>query len=185
MDFWKAAAKLDVSERRKKQMGVVSVERGETSKKIARITTVGGAKGMQMTMLFDPEQAVTRKYADLGLLDMQAAELDTIIKEEKGTVLLVSPPDSGRTTTLYSVIRKHDAYTKNVHTVETDPQAGVEGVRLNKFDAEKEGIEFSTTVRTVLRRDPNVVGVADLPRCRHRQGDRQGRPRPHAHLRLP
>jgi type II secretory ATPase GspE/PulE/Tfp pilus assembly ATPase PilB-like protein len=162
MDFWKAAAKLDVNERRKKQMGMVSIER-ETSRKVARVTTVGGAKGMQMTMLFDPEQAVTRKLNDLGMLDMQLTELKAIIAEEKGTVLLASPPDNGRTTTLYTVTRQHDAYTKNVHTVEYDPQASLEGVRINKFDAEKEGTEFSTTLRSVLRRDPNVVAVAELP----------------------
>jgi general secretion pathway protein E len=162
MDFWKSAAKLDVNERRKKQVGQVAIEQ-ETMKKVARVTTVGGAKGMQMTMLFDPEQAVTRKLADLGMLEMQLNELKSIITEEKGTVLLSAPADAGRTTTLYTIVRQHDAYTKNVHTVETEPQASLEGVRLNKYDADKEGAEFSTTVRSVLRRDPNVVAIAELP----------------------
>jgi type II secretory ATPase GspE/PulE/Tfp pilus assembly ATPase PilB-like protein len=162
MDFWKSVGRLDTTERRRKQTAMVSVER-DTTKKLVRVTTVGGAKGMQMTMLFDPEQAVTRKLNDLGLLDMQLAELKAIIQEEKGTVLLTSPADAGRTTTLYTIVRQHDAYTKNVHTVETEPQAALEGVRLNQFDAEKEGADFSTTVRSVLRRDPAVVAVADLP----------------------
>jgi type IV pilus assembly protein PilB len=118
---------------------------------------------MQLSMLFDPEQAVTRKLGDMGLLEMQLNEIKAIVAEEKGTVLLASPPDSGRTTTLYTLTRQHDAYTKNVHTVESDPQAALEGVRLNQFDAEKEGVEFSTTVRSVLRRDPSVVAVAELP----------------------
>lgn len=162
MDFWKQIARLDTNERRKKQTGLVSIER-DVSKKVARVTSVGGPKGMQLTMLFEPEQAVTRKLADLGLLEMQLTELKSIIAEEKGTVLLAAPADSGRTTTLYTVTRQHDAYTKNVHTVETEPQASLEGVRLNQFDAEKEGVEFSTTVRSVLRRDPSVVAVAELP----------------------
>jgi type II secretory ATPase GspE/PulE/Tfp pilus assembly ATPase PilB-like protein len=162
LDFWKAAAKLDTSERRRKQVGMVQIEK-ETAKKVARVTSVGGAKGLQMTMLFDPEQAVTRKLGDMGLLEMQLAELKSIVQEEKGVVLISAPPDSGRTTTLYTVVRQHDAYTKNIHTVEMEPQGSIEGVRLNQFDADKEGTEFSTTVRSVLRRDPAVVGVADLP----------------------
>lgn len=162
IDFWKSAAKLDTNERRRRLQGMVQVER-ETTKKTARVTSVGGAKGLQLTMLFDPEQAVTRKLGDMGLLEMQLTELKNIIQEEKGVVLISSPPDSGRTTTLYTVVRQHDAYTKNIHTVETDPQGSLEGVRLNHFDAEKEGTEFSTTVRSVLRRDPAVVGVTELP----------------------
>src|SRR6185503_9210606 len=83
--------------------------------------------------------------------------------EEKGVVLLATPPDGGRTTTLYTIVGMHDAYTKNVQTVEIEPQAVLEGIRVNKFEPDKEGAEFSTTVRSVLRRDPDVVGVAELP----------------------
>jgi type II secretory ATPase GspE/PulE/Tfp pilus assembly ATPase PilB-like protein len=161
MDLWKGAAKLDVSDRRRRLQGNVGVEQ-EGAKHTLRITSIGVQGGMRLTVLIDPEQAVSRKLADLGLLDPQAEELKAIAAEEKGVVLLASPPDGGRTTTFYSVLGLHDAYTKNVQSVEADPQASVEGIRLNKFDADKEGAEYSTTVRSVLRRDPDVVGVAEL-----------------------
>jgi type II secretory ATPase GspE/PulE/Tfp pilus assembly ATPase PilB-like protein len=77
--------------------------------------------------------------------------------------LLGAGPDQGRTTTMYSVVQMHDAYTSNVQTIEMDPQWAIDGVRANKFDAEKEGAEYSTTVRSVLRRDPQVVFVAEIP----------------------
>jgi general secretion pathway protein E len=118
---------------------------------------------MRITLMIDPEEAVKRKIKDVGLLDSQMEELKAIVQEEKGTVVLGAPPDGGRTTTMYSIVGMHDAYTKNVQIVETDPQASLEGVRSNKFEAEKEGSEFSTTVRSVLRRDPDVVAVAELP----------------------
>ncbi len=162
MDFWKSAAKLDVADRRRKLVGTVGVEK-ETTKHSMRVTSIGAQGGMRVTLLLDPDKAVVRKPAELGLLDMQMAELKAIVEEEKGVVLLGAPPDGGRTTTLYTVVGMHDAYTKNVQTVETDPQAALEGIRCNKFEPEKEGAEFSTTVRSVLRRDPDVVGVAELP----------------------
>jgi type II secretory ATPase GspE/PulE/Tfp pilus assembly ATPase PilB-like protein len=78
-------------------------------------------------------------------------------------VLVAAPADGGRTTTFYTVIRMHDAYTSNVQTIEMDPQATLEGVKQNKFDQYAEGPEYGTTVRSLLRRDPDVLGVAELP----------------------
>ncbi|MEM7623218.1 MAG: ATPase, T2SS/T4P/T4SS family, partial [Planctomycetota bacterium] len=57
----------------------------------------------------------------------------------------------------------HDAYTKNVQTVEVDPQAPLEGVRQVQFTREEDGAEYSTTFRSIVRRDPDVVGLAELP----------------------
>ncbi|MDI1290705.1 MAG: ATPase, T2SS/T4P/T4SS family, partial [bacterium] len=65
--------------------------------------------------------------------------------------------------TMYSLVKMHDAYTKNVQTVELDVQDTMEGVRQNKWDPQADGPEFSTLVRSILRRDPDVVGIAELP----------------------
>lgn len=174
MNFWKAAAKLDVADHRRKQTGQVQVEQNET-KRIGRITSIGVQGGMRLTILFDPEQAVTRKQSEMGLLDMQMAELKAIVAEGKGVVLVAAPPDMGRTTTLYAITKLHDAYTTNVQTLELEPQSPLEGVRTNVWDPQKAGqegaagggggggAEFSTTLRSILRRDPDVVSVAEMP----------------------
>jgi type II secretory ATPase GspE/PulE/Tfp pilus assembly ATPase PilB-like protein len=162
MDFWKAAAKLDVSDRRRLLKGDVTVEK-DGAKHVVRVTSAGVQGGMRLTLAYDPEAAVIRQVTELGLLDVQMAELKGLVAEEQGVVLVASPPDGGRTTTSYAIVRMHDAYTTNVQTVEIDPQASLEGVRTNRYEPEKEGAEFSTLVRSVLRRDPKVVLVADLP----------------------
>ena len=168
MDFWKGAARLDVADRRRKQTGAVEVEQG-SMKRSARITSIGAQGGMRLTALFEAERAVQRKPEDMGLLDVQLAELKAIVAEGKGIVLLAAPPDGGRTTTLYTVTRMHDAYTTNVQTCEIDPQSPLEGVRTNAWDPQKvgaeggAGAEFSTTVRSILRRDPDVVSIGELP----------------------
>lgn len=175
MDFWKGAAGLDVNDRRRRQQAMVQVEEG-MSKTLARVTSLGAQGGMRLTMLINPEQQVNKKIDDLGMLESQVKEMREIVADGKGVVLLSSPPDAGRTTTLYSILKMHDAYTSNVQTVETDPQATIEGVRTNKFDPSGDagplapgqvsaspGGEFSTLVRSILRRDPDVVGVAELP----------------------
>lgn len=177
MDFWRSAAKLDVNDRRRKQQNSLQVEgSGGAGRHIVRLTSVGVQGGMRTTMLFDPEKAVTRKLEDLGLLSMQVDELKKIVAEAKGVVILAGKPDGGRTTTMYAITRMHDAYTQNVQTLETEPQGAIEGVRTNKFDPTADaalnaaapggavaGGEFSTLLRSILRRDPQVVAVAELP----------------------
>jgi len=100
---------------------------------------------------------------DLGLLPSQLKDLQQIIDEKEGVVLLAMPADNGRTTTLYALVRAHDAYTSNVQTIESEKQASIEGVRQNVYDAAVDAAEFSTIVRSILRRDPDIVGVAEMP----------------------
>jgi type II secretory ATPase GspE/PulE/Tfp pilus assembly ATPase PilB-like protein len=85
------------------------------------------------------------------------------VDDAKGVVLVSAPADMGRTTSFYSILKMHDAYTHNVQTVEMEPQDALEGIRQNKFEAAGEGPEYSTFVRSILRRDPDVVGVAEMP----------------------
>jgi type II secretory ATPase GspE/PulE/Tfp pilus assembly ATPase PilB-like protein len=162
MDFWKAAARLDVADRRRRLQGTVQAEH-DGVKHIVQVTSIGVQGGMRVTLLFDPEMAVLRKPTELGLLDMQLEELKKLASDLRGIVLLGAPADGGRTTLTYSVAQLHDAYTSNVQTVEAEPQAMLEGVRVNKFEPEKEGAEYSTLLRSVLRRDPQVVFVAEVP----------------------
>lgn len=163
IDLWKSAAKLDVNDRRKRIVGDCRVEKG-TENRPVRIVTMGTTAGQRLTILIDPEKQVTRKFPDLGLTEPQQTELDALITDGKGVVLLAAPPDQGRTTTLYTIVRKHDAYTSNVQTVEMEIQASLEGARQNKFEAgQADGPEYSTMVRSILRRDPDVVAVAELP----------------------
>lgn len=162
MDYLKKAAGLDVSDRRRKQKGDMEVGPAATTTLPVSVTTLGGSSGMRLTLLFDPVRQVSMRIDDLGLHKEQLKALRTMITEDRGVVLLAAPADEGRTATMYAVLREHDAYTSNVQTVEKDPQSMIEGVRHNVHDLQKDGGEYSTLVRSILRRDPDVVGVTDL-----------------------
>lgn len=162
VDFWKTAAKLDVNDRRKKLTADVNIEKGELRKKI-RVIAAGVQGGMKMTLLFDPEKQVRRKPEEMGFVDRQLDEIKAMVEEKKGTVIVCTPPDGGRTTLLYTILKMHDAYTNNVQTVEIEPQDELEGIKCQRWDPYAEGPEFSTLVRSVLRRDPDIVGVAEVP----------------------
>ena len=162
INFFKTATGLDVQDVRRKQQGDFAVERAGGRLAI-RVTTSGAGGGLILRGQLDPEGQAKLSINEIGLLPDQRTELDAIIADGQGVVLLGAPPYSGRTTTLYSILRSHDAYTTNVQTVELEPIGMIEGVRHNKFDPLEDGAEYSTTVRSILRRDPDVLAVAELP----------------------
>lgn len=161
VDFWKSTAELDVNDRRKKQRGEVTVSKDDIWHHQVRMDTIGGQAGPKLTFTFNPTKAVTRKFDELGLFESQEKALQEIRETTGGLILIAAAPGNGLTTSTYAIVGKHDPYTSIVQTVEFDVQAPIEGVMQNKYDASGDA-EYSTTVRSILRRDPDVVGVTDF-----------------------
>lgn len=162
IDLYKGAAGLDVKDRRRRQRGDMKVGEGGTSLLPIGVTTLGTSAGMRIELLVDPIKQVSMRVGDLGLHSNQLEDLKGLVQDGTGVVLLGAMPDGGRTATLYALLREHDAYTSNVQVVEMETQASIEGVRHNVFDPQKDGSEYSTLVRSILRRDPDVVGIAEV-----------------------
>ncbi|MFT5424625.1 MAG: type II secretory ATPase GspE/PulE/Tfp pilus assembly ATPase PilB-like protein [Phycisphaerales bacterium] len=163
IDFWKGAAGLDVSDRRRKLSGTLSARTEAETTKI-KLTTSGSQAGMKLSIIFNPSQAVTRSFDDLGLGDAQAKVVRSWVGEEPGgVVVLAAPSDSGRTTTLYTLMKQHDAYTSNVQSLELETEDALEGIKQLVFEGGDDAPEFAVQLRSMLRRDPDVVGVAELP----------------------
>jgi type II secretory ATPase GspE/PulE/Tfp pilus assembly ATPase PilB-like protein len=163
MDMLKRAAGLDTDERRKKLRGEVSFGVGETPTTDAWVVTSGSSQGMRLTLLVDPVRQVDRKAEDLGLQGQQPEHLREIVDDGKGVVLLTAPNGHGRTTLLYAMTRAHDAYTQNIQVLELETQFTIEGVKHNVFEWQEDGAEFATTARSILRRDPDVCAIAEMP----------------------
>ncbi|MCA9288590.1 MAG: Flp pilus assembly complex ATPase component TadA [Phycisphaerales bacterium] len=162
MDVWKSAAGLDVADRRRKMLADVSVEYAG-AKKTVRVLSQGTQGVMRLTLTFDPAESVRRAVDDLGLLDPQIEAVKRIAADGTGVVLASGQTRGGRTTTLYALTRLHDAYTSNVQTLELEIQDAIEGSKQNVFDPQNTEAEFSKTIRSILRRDPDVVAVAEVP----------------------
>ncbi|HED54337.1 MAG TPA: hypothetical protein ENJ00_09090 [Phycisphaerales bacterium] len=161
IDFWKESAGLDVQDRRKKQRGTITVSHGDIWHREVLLQTVGGPHGPKLTLTFDPTVAVTRDFDDLGLFPQQVKALEEIREQPGGLILVAAAGGNGLTTTMYALLGKHDPYTSIVQTIEYDIQAPLEGVNQNKFDSTGDA-EYATVVRSILRRDPDVVAVTDF-----------------------
>ncbi|MHC4976210.1 MAG: GspE/PulE family protein [Planctomycetota bacterium] len=162
INFLKRASGLDEKDYRRRQQGEFAIGVGDT-RRPCRVTTSGTSAGMRAKVLFDPSSHATIALDDLGLLDAQLSEVQSIAQTGEGVVLVSSPARSGRTATLYALTRQHDAYINNIQVLEYEQAGAIEGVRHNVWDPTAEGPDYATTLRSIIRRDPDVVCVGELP----------------------
>jgi len=88
--------------------------------------------------------------------------LDEAIADNSGIVLVTAAKGGGRTTTLYSLLSRLDAFTSNIRTLELEHLVRIDGVGHTQFEPKEDGPDFATQLRSILRRDPNVVMVSDI-----------------------
>ena len=167
VDYLKSTAKLDVEDRRKKQVGELYLEEGEAKNShLIRLITIGSTQDITATLMVDPNKAVAMRLQDLGLLPAQMKSLEPVLADSKRAVLVACPPGNGMTTTLYAFINQHDPYTQSIMTLEEEVPYEVEGVTHTKIAPGVEPAKIAESVNTLVRRDPQVLlihKVADVP----------------------
>jgi len=98
---------------------------------------------------------------DLNLPVAMTSKLRDAIEQEAGMVLVCGPTGSGKTTTLYSLIRDIDTDQRNVVTIEDPVEIQLEGVTQLPVK-DDQGNTFGALLRSVLRQDPDVILVGEI-----------------------
>ncbi len=161
INYVKQLAKLDVADRRRKQRNTIKAIRRTETRPI-KVVTDGSAAGMRLSLTLDPEKQVKIKADDLGLLPAQSQTWKSLVSDNHGVVLVAAGAKQGRTSTFYALVEAHDAYLTNVQILELETERPIEGVRHNVFNPTNDDAEFWTTLRAIMRRDPDVVGISEL-----------------------
>jgi general secretion pathway protein E len=108
------------------------------------------------------DAAVAPVYTrDLQLPGWMLEKIDRAIRLDAGMVLVAGPTGSGKTTTLYSLLRSMDARHRNVVTIEDPVEMQLENVTQLPVD-ESEGKSFLSLLRSILRQDPDVILVGEI-----------------------
>jgi type II secretory ATPase GspE/PulE/Tfp pilus assembly ATPase PilB-like protein len=82
------------------------------------------------------------------------------VHDRHGIVLVAAPPGHGLTTTLYSLLARHDPYTANIKALEREVQLEIDGVDHVQWDPTNPDVDYATNLQSILRRDPDVVMVS-------------------------
>ena len=101
------------------------------------------------------------KISDLKLPGWMDKDLNRAIQQDSGMVLVCGPTGSGKTSTLYALIRSLKLSERNVVTIEDPVEIQIDGVTQIPVDEEKQK-SFSTLLRSVLRQDPDIILVGEI-----------------------
>lgn len=159
----KMFAGLIVEERRRPQEGKFKTRDATGVATTWTVRTSGTTAGERLSLSANDKSKYNLKLDQLGLAADQLTAIKALTSKNTGVVLVGTPRGAGRTTTMYAMLRQHDAFMNAVHTIETNPQAELEGVTAHKFDARASDVTYSKLLSSVLLKDPNIVMASQCP----------------------
>jgi general secretion pathway protein E len=157
----KLLGRMDVVEKRRPQDGRIETRNPRGDEIEMRLSTLPTAFGEKMVMrIFDPDTAVKDLDA-LGFSQHDAARWEELVKRPHGIVLVTGPTGSGKTTTLYSTLKRIATEEVNVSTVE-DPIEMIEP-SFNQTQVQPQlDFGFSEGLRALMRQDPDIIMVGEI-----------------------
>jgi type II secretory ATPase GspE/PulE/Tfp pilus assembly ATPase PilB-like protein len=158
--FVKDLADLDTKEKRKPQKGKFKIRqhKDDTS---WEVMTAGSTAGEQVRLKPVTQETISR-LTEIGLMPEQEQLFNQFRQIKQGIFIVSGPPKNGVTTTLYSLLRNHDAFTNSINTLERQPSAQLPNITQNIFNLTDTGTTtFAKKLQTVVRMGPDIIGVAD------------------------
>ena len=157
----KLLGRMDVIERRRPQDGRIKTRNPRGDEVEMRISTLPTAFGEKMVMrIFDPDNAVKDLDA-LGFSSHDATRWEALVKRPHGIILVTGPTGSGKTTTLYSTLKRVATEEVNVSTVE-DPIEMIEP-SFNQTQVQPQlDFGFPQGLRALMRQDPDIIMVGEI-----------------------
>ena len=156
----KVMSDLDIAERRRPQDGRITVK-SSTRMVDMRISTLPTINGEKVVLRILDKNAASKEIEELGFAGKDLAAVSHFIERPQGIILATGPTGSGKTTTLYGLLRRGARITKNFTTIE-DPVEYCMNMAEQVNVRDKIGLSFSTVLRAILRQDPNVIMLGEI-----------------------
>jgi type IV pilus assembly protein PilB len=138
---------------------IVKTEFGEEIEIRLSIVPTTHAEKAVMRLLSDKNRQFT--LSDIGLSTEDFKRVSEVIREPWGMILVTGPTGSGKTTTLYSVLKILNQREVNVTTIEDPVEYDMEGVSQIQVN-EKTDLTFAKGLRSIVRQDPDIIMVGEI-----------------------
>ena len=105
----------------------------------------------------------SRQYTlhDLGMSEADLAKLTRAFGKSYGAILCTGPTGSGKTTTIYAILKIINTREKNITTIEDPVEYRIRGANQIQVNP-KTNLTFASGLRSILRQDPNVIFVGEI-----------------------
>jgi type II secretory ATPase GspE/PulE/Tfp pilus assembly ATPase PilB-like protein len=164
--YFKKVAGMNPEERRRPQNGHFKATIGAGGKGDKSVDveakTSGSTAGERFVLKIVSEEGKFR-IADIGLTDKQVPVVRGMVAAPRGVVLVSGSKGSGITSSLYALLREHDAFLQNIHTLEISRDIDVENITQHVYDNQDGTITYGKRLRSILRTEPDVCMASDIP----------------------
>ena len=157
----KLLGRMDVVEKRRPQDGRIKTRNPRGDEVEMRLSTLPTAFGEKLVMrIFDPDNTVKDLDA-LGFTSHDAQRWNELVRRPHGIILVTGPTGSGKTTPLYSTLKRVATEEVNVSTVE-DPIEMIEP-SFNQTQVQTQlDFGFTEGLRSLMRQDPDIIMVGEI-----------------------
>jgi type IV pilus assembly protein PilB len=156
----KVMSELDIAEHRLPQDGRFKARVGGKEVDF-RISILPSSFGEKVAIRILDKSTAMLDIDKAGFGSNVTAQLKKLSKLPHGMILVCGPTGSGKTTTLYSLLKYVDSPEKNIVTVEDPVEFQLEGI--NQVTARPDiGLTFAAALRSILRQDPNIIMIGEI-----------------------
>jgi len=156
----KIMAQLDIADRLRPQDGRARVAVSGNRVDL-RVSTLPASQGEKVVIRILDQRATVLSLDGLGLNPDELERIQQLLQSREGIILVTGPTGSGKTTTLYSMLRTIQARGVNIVTVEDPVEYRLQGIVQVQIN-EKAGLTFPSALRSILRQDPDVILVGEV-----------------------
>lgn len=161
---FKVLSRMNIAEHRRPQDGTFSIKYKGLSYDF-RINTLP-VSGKEKVVIRILAPAVSLKAGDksirlVGGTEEDIEKITKMVSCPNGIILTSGPTGSGKTTTLYSVLKSLNKEDVNITTIEDPVEIKLEGINQSQVNA-KAGITFASCMRAILRQDPDIILVGEI-----------------------
>ena len=156
----KIIGRMDIAEKRIPQDGRVEMKFSDKEIDL-RISTLPTVYGEKIVLRILDKSNFNFTKEGLGFSEDNLNKLNRMIAQPYGMLLVTGPTGSGKTTTLYTVLRELNVQTKNVITVEDPVEYKLKGINQIQVNT-KAGLTFATGLRSILRQDPDTIMIGEI-----------------------
>jgi type IV pilus assembly protein PilB len=156
----KILANLNIAEKRIPQDGriMTRVNEREIDLRVSVLPVVNGEK--VVIRILNTGGSILDKN-QLGMSEENLKKLERIIANPHGIILVTGPTGSGKSTSLYSILRELNSTSVNIITVEDPVEFTMDGINQVNVN-EKAGLTFASGLRSILRQDPDIIMIGEI-----------------------
>jgi type IV pilus assembly protein PilB len=156
----KVLSKLRTDEHLSPQDGKMRIKLEEEDLDI-RISILPLVEGEKVVMRLLASRFRQFSLLDLGMTEEDLKKITRAASKSYGMILSTGPTGSGKTTSIYSILKILNTREKNITTIEDPVEYRIKGVNQIQVNA-KTNLTFASGLRSILRQDPNVIFVGEI-----------------------